>query len=69
MFFCFYFVLFDCDFDYPNMHVTETPSSTWRVREVGHASRRRECTQRMEEEGVVALRHRGGRGRRVNVEP
>ena len=51
------------------MHVTETPSSTWRVREVGHASRRRECTQRMEEEGVVALRHRGGRGRRVNVEP
>jgi len=56
-------------FDYPNMHVTKTSSSTRRVREAGHASRRRERTQQMEEEGVVSPRHRGGRGRRANVEP
>ena len=56
-------------FDYPNMHVTETSSSTRCVREAGHASRRRERTQQMEEEGVVALRRRGGRGCRANVEP
>ena len=56
-------------FDYPNMHVTGTSSSTRRVREAGHASRMRECTQRMEEEGIVAPRRRGGRGRHANVEP
>ena len=38
MFFCFCFVLFD----YPNMHATEGSSSTRHVREVGHASHRRE---------------------------
>jgi len=42
--------------DYPNMHVTGTSSSTRRVREAGHASDRRERTQWMEEEGVVASR-------------
>ena len=51
------------------MHVTGTSSSTRRVREAGHASRRRERIQRMEEEGVVAMRHRGGRGRHANIEP
>jgi hypothetical protein len=65
MFFCFCFVLFD----YPNMHLTEGSSFTRRVRDAGHASRRRERTQRMEEEGVVPSRRRGDRGRRANVEP
>ena len=50
------------------MHVTEGSSSTWRVREAGHASRRRERTQRMVEEGVVPPRRRGARGRRADVE-
>ena len=65
MFFCFCFALFD----YPNMHVTEGSSSTRRVREVGHASRRRERTQQMEEEGVVPPRRWGVRGCLANVEP
>ena len=56
-------------FDYPNMHVTGTSSSTRRVREAGHACRRRVRIQRMEEESVVAPRHRGGKGRHANVEP
>jgi hypothetical protein len=64
MFFCFCFVLFD----YPNMHLTEGSSFTRRVRDAGHASRRMERTQRMEEEGVVPSRRRGDRGRRANVE-
>jgi len=51
------------------MHVTEGLSSTRRVREARHASRRRERTQLMEEEGIVAPRRRVGRGRRANVEP
>ena len=51
------------------MHVIGTSSSTRRVREAGHASRRRERTQWMEEEGVVAPRRWGGRGRHANVEP
>jgi len=51
------------------MHVAEGLSSTQCVRETWHASHRRERTQRMEEEGVVAPRHRGGRGRRANVKP
>ncbi len=51
------------------MHVTKTSSSTRRVREAGHASRRWERIQRLEEEGVVATRRRGGRGRHANVEP
>ena len=51
------------------MHVTEGPSSTRRVREAWHASRRREHTQRMEEEGVVPPTSRGARGRRAEVEP
>ena len=56
-------------FDYPNIYVTGTSSSTRRVREAGHASRRWERIQRMEEEGVVAPRRWGGRGRHANVEP
>jgi len=43
-------------------------SSTQHVRVAGHASRRRERLQRMEEDGVV-LRRRGARGRRADVEP
>ena len=50
------------------MHVVEDSSSTQRVTEACHASRRRERLQRMEEEGVVP-RRRGARGRRVDVEP
>jgi len=50
------------------VRVTEGSSSTQCVREAGHASRKRECTQRMEEEGVVPPRHRGARGRRAYVE-
>ena len=49
------------------MHVTEGSSSTQCVREVGHASRRRERTQQMEEDGVVP-RRRGARGRCADVE-
>jgi len=56
-------------FDYPNLHVTETSSSTRCVREVRHVSHRRECTRRMEEEGVVPRRQGGVKGRRVDVEP
>ena len=48
--------------------VTEGTSSTERVREAGHASRRRERLQRMEDEGVVPPRRRGARGRLVDVE-
>ena len=51
------------------MHVTEGSSSTQRVRVAGHASRRRERLQQMEEEGDVPLRRRGARGRRADVEP
>nr|ABE87582.1 hypothetical protein MtrDRAFT_AC153123g30v2 [Medicago truncatula] len=43
-------------------------SSTQRVRVAGHASLRRECLQRMEEDGVVP-RHLGVRGRRADAEP
>ena len=50
------------------MFVTEGTSSTERVREAGHASRRRERLQRMEDEGVVPPRRRGARGRLVDVE-
>ena len=52
------------------MHVTEgSTSNTRSVREAGHASRRRERTQKLQEEGVVP-RHRGGvKGRRADVEP
>jgi hypothetical protein len=50
------------------MHVTEGYSSTQHVRVAGHASRRRECLQRMEEDGVVP-RRRGDRARRADVEP
>ena len=49
------------------MHVTEGSSSIQRVRMAGHASRRRERRQRMEEDGVVP-RHRGARGRRADIE-
>jgi hypothetical protein len=56
-------------FDYPNMHVTETLSTTRRIREARHASRRRELLRWMEEEGVFGPRRRGGRGRHANVEP
>ena len=49
------------------MHVTEGSTSNTRcVREAGHASRRRERLQRLEEEGGVPLRRR--RGRRADVE-
>ena len=52
------------------MHVTEgSTSNTRRVREAGHASRRREHLQRLEEESVVPLRCRGAKGHRANVEP
>jgi len=55
-------------FDYPNLHVTETSSSTRCVREAGHVSHKRERTRRMEAEGVFP-RHRGGvKGRRADVE-
>jgi len=48
--------------------VTEGSSSTQRIRVAGHAFRRRERAQRIEEDGVVP-RHRGGaRGHRVDVE-
>jgi len=50
------------------VRVTEGSSSTQRVRVVGHASRRRERTQRMEEDGVVSRRRGGARGRHVDVE-
>ena len=51
------------------MHVTEgSTSNTRRIREAGHASRRRERLQRMEEEGVVPPRRRGARGLRADVE-
>ena len=51
------------------MHVTEGSSSnTRRVREVGHASRRRKRLQWLEEEGVVPPRRRGARGRCDDVE-
>jgi len=49
------------------VYVTEGSSSTQCVRVAGHASRRRELTQRMEEDGVVP-RRRGVRGRRADVE-
>ena len=42
---------------------------TRRVREAGHASRRRERLQCLEEEGVVPPRRQGARGRRADVEP
>ena len=49
------------------MHVTEdSTSNTRRVREAGHASRRRERLQRLEEECGVPPRRR--RGRRADVE-
>ena len=51
------------------MRVTKGSSSTQRVREAGHASHRRERTQRVEEEGVVPLRRRGARGHRDDVKP
>jgi len=51
------------------VRVTEGSFSTQRVRVAGHATRRREHLQRMEEEGVVPPRRRGARGRRANVEP
>ena len=50
------------------MHVTKGSSSTQRVRVACHASRRRERTQWMEENGVVPRRRGGARGRRVDVE-
>ena len=51
------------------MHVTEgSTSNTQRVREAGHASRRRERLQRLEEEGVVPPRRQGARGRCADVE-
>ena len=51
------------------MHVTEGSSSTTRrVRETCHASRRRKRLQRLEEEGVVPPRHRGARGCCADVE-
>jgi len=55
-------------FDYPNLHVTETLSSTRRVREAGHASQRRERTRWMEEEGVVLRRRGGVKGRHAEGE-
>jgi hypothetical protein len=52
------------------VHVTAgSTSNTRRVREAGHASRRRERRQRLEEEGGVLPRRRGARGRRADVEP
>jgi len=71
VFFCFCFVMccLIVMFDYPNMHITGTSSSTRCLRKAGHASRRRERIQRMEEEGVVAPRRRGDKGRHANVEP
>jgi hypothetical protein len=52
------------------MHVTTgSTSNTRRVREAGHASRRRERRQRLEEEGGVLSRRQGARGRRADVEP
>jgi hypothetical protein len=42
------------------VHVTEgSTSNTRRVREAWHASRMRECRQRLEEEGGVPPRRRG----------
>jgi hypothetical protein len=44
-------------FDYLNLNVTEgSTSNTQRVREAGHASRRRARRQQLEAEGVVPLR-------------
>ena len=73
MFFCFCFVLFVLlclivMFEYPNMHATEGSTSTRRIREAGHASRRRECTQKLQEEGVVSRRQGGVKERRADVE-
>jgi len=56
-------------FDYPNLHVTKTSSSTRRVREAGHASHRRENTRRMEEECVVLRRRGGVKGSCADVKP
>ena len=51
------------------MHVTEGSSSNTRcIREVGHASRRRERPQRLEEKAVIPPRRRGARGRHDDVE-
>jgi hypothetical protein len=56
--------------DYPNLNVTEgSTSNTQRVREAGHASRRRARRQQMEAEGAVPPRRRGARGRRADVDP
>jgi hypothetical protein len=56
--------------DYPNLNVTEgSTSDTRRVREAGHASHRRERSRRMQEEGGLRPRRRGGRGRHADVEP
>jgi len=56
-------------FDYPNLHVTKASLSTRLVREAGHASRRRERPQRLQEEGVVPRRRGGVKGRRGDVQP
>jgi len=56
-------------FEYPNMHATEGLSSTRRTREAGHASRRRERTQKLQEESVVPRRRGGVKGRRTDIEP
>jgi len=59
--FCTVLCWFSC------VHVTEgSTSNTRRVREAGHASRRRERLQQLEEEGGVPPRRR--RGRRADVE-
>jgi len=54
-------------FDYPDLHVTETSSSTRHVREAGHASHKRERTRRMVEEGVVPRCRGGVKGCRADV--
>jgi len=61
---CYFIVMFD----YSNLHVTETSSSTRRIREAGHASHRRERTRRIEEKGVVLRRRGGVKGCRADVE-
>jgi len=73
MFFCFCFVLFVLlclivMFEYPNMHATEGSTSTRRTREAGHASRRKERTQKLQEEGVVSRRQGGVKERCADVE-
>jgi len=51
------------------VHVIEgSTSNTQCVREAGHASRRRERLQRLEEEVGVPPRRHGGRERRADVE-